>query len=62
MGGNTIKKASNTLSLFGSTDSNNSNTTSGNNGIIIGVDSDFSASKKSAMSTNTKMIKTIDLN
>ena len=54
---NSHKKASNTSSLFGVTDSNNSNTTSDNNGINRGVDSDFSVSKTSAMSTNTTKVK-----
>ena len=56
-GVNSHKKASNTSSLFDFTDSNNSNTTSDNNGINSGVDSDFSASKTSAMSMNTTTIK-----
>ena len=51
------KKASNTSSLFDFTDSNNSNTTSDNNGINNGVDGDFSASKTSAISMNTTTIK-----
>eukprot|EP00957_Ditylum_brightwellii_P036496 2764046-Ditylum_brightwellii.AAC.1 len=61
-GGNTHETASNTSSLFDFTDSSNSNTKSGNNGISNGVDSDFSASNTSAISMNTTMIKTIDLN
>ena len=54
---NSHKKTSNTSSLFDFTDSSNSNTTSDNNGINSGVDSNFSVSKTSAMSMNTTTIK-----